>query len=100
MNGPSFSLKLLAAAALIAGMLPGAALADPAGPSVDPVTGYRCLSSSCTSVRLPDANCVCVKENPGETNVRYLRLKCYTGHFGHWTNCPVKPRYGIDANER
>lgn len=100
MDSFSFLLRLLAAAALTAGMLPGTALADPAGPAADPITGYQCLSASCTSIRLPNANCICVKQNPGEMDVRHLLLKCYTGHIGHWTRCPVRPRYGIMANDR
>jgi len=92
--------RLLAAAAFMAGAAPGYALADPAGPAVDPVTGYQCLSASCTSIRLSNADCICVKQNPGETDVRHVVLKCYTGHFGHWTSCPVKPRYGIVENDR
>jgi hypothetical protein len=100
MSGLPYFSKFLIAGVLAAGSAPGHAFADPAGPATDPVTGYRCLSASCTAVRLPNADCVCTKQNPGETDVRHVVLKCYTGHFGHWTSCPVKPRYGIMENYR
>jgi hypothetical protein len=47
------------------------------------------------SVRLPDADCICVKRNPGETDARKVLLACSTRESGHWVACPVKPRYGI-----
>jgi hypothetical protein len=99
MPGLPFHSRLLVLAILLLGLPSGPALADPAGPGTDPVTGYRCLSVACTAVRLPNANCVCIKQNPGETDLRHLLLKCYTGHFGHWTSCPVTPRYGVVENE-
>jgi hypothetical protein len=100
MPSPPFLSRLLVLATLMAVSPPGSAFADPAGPATDSVTGYRCLSASCTAVRLPNADCVCVKQNPEETDVRHLVLKCYTGHFGHWTSCPVKPRYGVVEDGR
>jgi hypothetical protein len=72
-----------------------AALADPAGDTTDPVTGYQCVSQGCLTVRLPDADCICVKRNPGEGDVRKVVLACSTKRSGHWVACPVKPRYGI-----
>ncbi|HVW54975.1 MAG TPA: hypothetical protein VHC00_04790 [Rhizobiaceae bacterium] len=100
MTGALSLLKLIFAAALLVGPLQGYAFADPAGPATDPITGYQCLSASCTSIRLSNANCICVKQNPGATDARNLLLKCYTGHAGHWTSCPAKPRYGIMENYR
>jgi hypothetical protein len=100
MTGLPFLSRLLVAAAFMAGPASGHAFADPAGSLSDPVTGYQCLSSACGSIRISEANCVCVKQNPGETDVRRLILRCYTGHSGHWTSCPVKPRYGIMENYR
>jgi hypothetical protein len=49
-------------------------------------------------VRLPNAECICQKMNPGETDVRKLKLKCYGMEHGHWVSCPVKSRYGITVN--
>jgi hypothetical protein len=92
--------RVLIAAGFAAGSFPGHAFADAAGSSTDSVTGYHCLNTSCNALSLPDANCICIKQNPGETNVRRLVLKCLTGHFGHWTACPVKPRYGIVEKDR
>ncbi|WP_311029486.1 hypothetical protein [Mesorhizobium koreense] len=71
------------------------AAADAAGETTDPTTGYRCVSPGCMSVRLPDADCICVKRNPGETDARKVLLACSTRESGHWVACPVKPRYGI-----
>jgi hypothetical protein len=78
-------------------ILTGGAIAEAAGPSTDSVTGYRCVSPDCTTVRPEAANCICVKRNPGETNVNRLVLACSTKKDGHWITCPVKPRYGIPA---
>ena len=100
MSYPPLLCRILITAGLATGSLPGVASADPAGDTSDPVSGYQCLSASCNSVRLPNANCVCVKQNPGETDVRRLVMNCYTGHIGHWTRCPVKPGYGIMENDR
>ncbi|MGN6463971.1 MAG: hypothetical protein ACTHLP_00645 [Rhizobiaceae bacterium] len=63
----------------------------------DWVTGYLCVGT-CSTVRLPNADCICQKVNPGETDVRKLKLKCYGMEHGRWTSCPVKPRYGISVN--
>jgi hypothetical protein len=73
------------------------AAADAAGVTKDPVTGYQCVSQGCFTVRLPDADCICVKRNPGETDVRKVLLACSTREHGHWIACPVKPRYGIST---
>lgn len=61
----------------------------------DDVTGYLCVDPGCTTLRLPDSNCLCQKLNPGEYNVRKLRLKCSVVSFGKVSACPVKSRYGI-----
>jgi hypothetical protein len=63
----------------------------------DWVTGYQCVGT-CSTVRLPNADCICQKVNPGETDVRKLELKCYGMEHGQWTSCPVRPRYGIPVN--
>jgi hypothetical protein len=63
----------------------------------DSVTGYLCVGT-CATVRLPNADCICQKMNPGETDVRKLKLKCYGMEHGHWVSCPVKSRYGITVN--
>lgn len=47
-----------------------------AGESVDPVTGYRCLTPFCDAVALPDSDCVCQKVNPNETRRDRLELAC------------------------
>jgi len=73
------------------------AVADAAGDTTDPVTGYKCVSQGCMTVRLPDADCICTKRNPGETDVRKVLLACSTKAGGHWIACPVKPRYGIST---
>jgi len=73
------------------------AIADAAGETTDPVTGYECVSQGCMTVRLPDADCICAKRNPGETDVRKVLLVCSTKTGGHWVACPVKPLYGIST---
>lgn len=40
----------------------------------DPVTGYLCVTPGCDVVRLPNANCLCKKENPGERDLSQLLL--------------------------
>lgn len=70
------------------------------GPSnhLDPVTGYLCVDSACTVLRLPDADCICQKVNPGEEDLRRLQLTCTTREGGAWVACPVRPRYGTMIN--
>lgn len=63
----------------------------------DWVTGYQCVGT-CSTVRLPNADCICQKINPGETDVRKLKLQCWGMEHGRWIACPVKPRYGIPVN--
>jgi hypothetical protein len=87
--------KMAAGAIVACVAFGGIAAADPAGDTTDPVTGYRCVNQGCMTVRLPDADCICMKRNPGETDVRQVVLACFTKQGGHWTACPVKPRYGI-----
>ena len=83
---------------LVASMVFGSvAAADPAGDTTDPVTGYQCVSQGCMTVRLPDADCICVKRNPGEDDVRKVVLACSTRQGGAWVACPVKPRYAISG---
>jgi hypothetical protein len=65
---------------------------------IDPVTGYVCMTPFCDVLRLPGANCICQKENPGERQLSRLRLTCTTREAGAWVACPVKPRYGISTN--
>lgn len=89
-------LTMMAAGLLFASLGSGSkALADPAGDTTDPVTGYQCVSQGCMTVRLPNADCICVKQNPGAEDVRKIVLACSTKQDGHWVACPVKPRYGI-----
>ena len=92
----------LSATVLGAAMLFGASMAKadnfPAGrEDTDSVTGYLCVGT-CATVRLPNADCICQKMNPGEQDVRKLKLKCYGMERGRWIACPVKPRYGISVN--
>jgi hypothetical protein len=90
------SAPAIAAGILITSLsLGSAALADQAGDTTDPVTGYECVSQGCLTVRLPDADCICVKRNPGEEDVRKIVLACSTKSNGRWIACPVQPRYGI-----
>lgn len=74
------------------------ALPDRNSGQVDPVTGYLCVGPGCQFLRMPDANCICKKENPNERNLRQLRLTCSTRSGGAWVACPVKPRHGISTN--
>lgn len=60
----------------------------------DQVTGYLCVTPYCDVVRLPDANCICTKDNPAELQLSRLRLTCSTKEGGQWVACPIKPRYG------
>jgi hypothetical protein len=96
---PAFPRAAIAAASvLVASMaFSGTAFADQAGDTTDPVTGYQCVSQGCQTVRLPDADCICVKRNPGEENAGKVVLACSTKQGGHWVACPVKPRYGMNG---
>ncbi len=61
----------------------------------DEVTGYLCVTPGCDVLRMSEANCLCVKENPAERKLSKLRLTCSKRENGAWVACPVKPRYGI-----
>jgi hypothetical protein len=87
----SAAILLFAAAAAQADNFPGGR------EDRDWVTGYQCVGT-CATVRLPNADCICQKMNPGETDVRKLKLKCWGMENGRWAACPVKPRYGIPVN--
>jgi hypothetical protein len=63
----------------------------------DWVTGLLCVGT-CQTVRLPNADCICRKMNPGETDVRKLELQCWGMEHGRWVACPVKSPYGITVN--
>lgn len=60
----------------------------------DQVTGYLCVTPGCDVVRMSEASCLCVKQNPNEQRLSKLRLTCTTRQNGAWVACPVKPRYG------
>jgi hypothetical protein len=92
--------SVLMSAAILALALPAAAQdsGSGCGNSTDRVSGYRCVEESCITVRIPDTNCICQKQNPGETRLSQLRLKCTTKEGGEWVACAVKPRYGILVN--
>jgi hypothetical protein len=93
-------LASLAAAGAALFLVASAAWADnfPGGrENRDWVTGYQCVGT-CATVRLPNAECICQKVNPGETDVRKLKLKCWGMEHGSWVACPVQPRYGIPVN--
>lgn len=60
----------------------------------DEVTGYLCVTPGCDVVRMSEANCICVKDNPNERRLSKLRLTCSKRQGGAWVACPVKPRYG------
>jgi hypothetical protein len=60
----------------------------------DAVTGYLCVTPGCDVLRMSEASCICVKQNPSETKLSKLRLTCSKRENGAWVACPVKPRYG------
>lgn len=60
----------------------------------DSVTGYLCVTPGCDVLRLPNADCICTKDNPAEMKLSKLKLTCSTKRDGAWVACPVKPRYG------
>lgn len=60
----------------------------------DDVTGYLCVTPGCDVLRLPEANCICMKDNPNERRLERLKLTCSKREAGAWVACPVKPRYG------
>jgi len=90
---PTFPRALkMAAAVIVACVAFGSiAAADPAGDTTDPVTGYHCVSQGCFSVRPPDSDCICVKQNPGEQDAGKVVLACSTKQDGRWVACPVRP---------
>ena len=67
---------------------------DRGGNERDQVTGYLCVTVGCDVVRLPNADCICTKDNPAEMRLSRLKLTCSTKKDGAWVACPVKPRYG------
>ena len=89
---------IAAAAGLLFGVAAVAAQDWPTnegGPSGrDDVTGYLCVSATCDVVRLPNSDCICTKDNPGELRLSRLKLTCSTKRDGEWVSCPVKSRYG------
>ena len=50
--------------------------ANYAGESVDPVTGYQCVTPFCDTVVLPGTDCLCQKANPNETRREDVRFTC------------------------
>lgn len=97
-HAPFTPLAAIAGAAFVAAMaLSHSAFADATGDTTDPVTGYHCVNQGCQTLALPNADCICVKQNPGEENVNQLVLACSTKEDGQWVACPVKPKYGISA---
>lgn len=60
----------------------------------DEVTGYLCVTPGCDVLRMSEARCICIKENPNERRLSKLRLTCSKREGGAWVACPVKPRYG------
>ena len=58
----------------------------------DPQTGFLCVSSDCATVRLPQSNCICTKENPTEMDFRKIRLNCYASEGLRWVACPQQPK--------
>lgn len=84
-----------AALAAIAGLaaLAGSALAQEAnyaGESVDPVSGYRCVTPFCETVVLPNSSCLCQKINPNETRRAELRYVCTDMNTRQ--QCSVSPK--------
>ncbi|MCC0038221.1 MAG: hypothetical protein H6893_04365 [Brucellaceae bacterium] len=61
---------------------------------IDMVTGYRCISPGCDTLQMPNANCICQKQNASERDLSKLRLVCSTKEAGRWVACPVKPPFG------
>ena len=59
----------------------------------DMVTNYLCVTPACDVLRLPGANCICTKDNPGETRLSRLKLTCLAKEGGQWVACPVKSPY-------
>ena len=93
--------RILGAAALIVAL--GAPLASaqnfPSGRDGgfnerDEVTGYLCVTPGCDVLRMSEASCICIKQNPEERRLSKLRLTCSKRENGAWVACPVKPRYG------
>lgn len=74
--------SLAAAAALALATIAAPAMAQDsggasyAGESVDPVSGYRCVTPFCDTVVLPGTSCLCQKLNPNETRRQDVRYAC------------------------
>ena len=90
---------LLLALGLMAGATAASAQVFPSGRDSgfnerDEVTGYLCVTPGCDVLRMSEASCICVKENPNERRLSKLRLTCSKREGGAWVACPVKPRYG------
>lgn len=96
---PPVRTALLLALGLMAGLGPASGQTFPSGRDGgfnerDQVTGYLCVTPGCDVVRMSEANCICVKQNPNEQRLSRLRLSCSTRQNGAWVACPVQPRYG------
>ena len=59
------------------------------GDTKDPVTGYPCATRFCDTIRLPNTDCLCQKENPTETRLQNLRLTSID--MTTRQQCPVSP---------
>jgi len=89
----------LAAIGLAAGIAAASAQAFPSGRGDgfnerDEVTGYLCVTPGCDVLRMSEAQCLCVKDNPNERRLSKLRLTCSKRESGAWVPCPVRPRFG------
>ena len=99
--GRAARLSGVAAVILTAGLSYAAAQAFPSGGGRDSgfnerddVTGYLCVTPGCDVLRLPEASCICTKDNPNERRLDRLKLTCSKREAGAWVQCPVKPKYG------
>lgn len=97
-----YKVLTLAAALAVAcfGMQPAAATDWMPGPQThrDFVTGYLCADPACSALYLPRSKCICQKLNPGETELRKLKLRCSLVNFMQVSACPVKSPYGINVD--
>lgn len=85
---------IAALAALIINTAPASAQSGFVGNVNDPVTGWRCVTPFCDTIRMPRTDCLCQKLNPTEKSLSRLRLKCVPPRRDPQNACALPRGFG------